>query len=337
MARVVFLMDKVMRKFGLNGRSIVPLISGIACAVPAIMTTRSIDNRKDRLITILVIPLISCSARLPVYTILIALMVPEKHILGIFNLQGLVLMGLYLLGFIAALIAAAVSTIFVKRRFKSFLIMEMPLYKTPRWKNVGITILENVRTFAWEAGRIILAISIILWVFASYGPGEEFQDAEMIVAEKIKNQDLDPESYDQRLNAFKLEHSYAGVFGKTIEPIIKPLGFDWKIGIALITSFAAREVFVGTMATIYSIGNVDEKDTIKNRMRSEVNPDTGKPVYSMATSFSLIIFYVFAMQCMSTLAIVIRETKTWKWAFIQLTYMSGLAYISSFIVYHIVS
>ena len=337
MARVVFLMDRIMRKFGLNGRSIVPLISGIACAVPAIMTTRSIDNRKERLITILVTPLMSCSARLPVYTILIALVVPDKHILGFFNLQGLVLMSLYLLGFVSALIAAAVASVFVKRRYKSFLIMELPLYKTPRWINVGITILDNVKTFAWEAGRIILAISIILWVLASYGPGNTFKNAEMAVTEKILSENLDPEDFDKHLNAYKLEHSYAGIFGKSIEPIIKPLGFDWKIGIALITSFAAREVFVGTMATIYSIGNIDDQETIKNRMKSEINPETGEPVYNMATAFSLIIFYVFAMQCMSTLAIVIRETKTWKWAIVLLLYLSGLAYLASFITYSIIS
>lgn len=337
MARVVFLMDRIMRKFGLNGRSVVPLISGIACAVPAIMTTRSIDNRKERLITILVTPLISCSARLPVYTILIALVVPDKYILGLFNLQGLVLMGLYLLGFVSALIVAAIASIFVKRRYKSFLIMELPLYKTPRWINVGITILDNIKTFAWEAGRIILAISVILWVLASYGPGKTFKNAGMAVREKILTENLESEDFEKHLNAYKLEHSYAGIFGKTIEPIIKPLGFDWKIGIALITSFAAREVFVGTMATIYSIGNIDDQETIKNRMKSEINPETGEPVYNMATAFSLIIFYVFAMQCMSTLAIVIRETKTWKWAIVLLLYTSGLAYLASFITYNIIS
>jgi ferrous iron transport protein B len=337
MSRVVFLMDKIMRKFGLNGRSVVPLISGIACAVPAIMTTRSIDNRKDRLITILVTPLMSCSARLPVYTILIALTVPDKYILGVFNLQGLVLMSLYGLGFLAVLISGAIGTAIIKRRFKSFLIMELPLYKSPRWKNVGITIWENVQTFAWEAGRIILAISIILWVLASYGPSKEFKNADQIVAEQIINDNMDETEFSNRLASYKLEHSYAGIFGKTIEPVIKPLGFDWKIGIALITSFAAREVFVGTMATIYSIGTEEDKDTLVNRMRSEVNPDTGKPVYTTATAFSLIIFYVFAMQCMSTLAIVIRETKTWKWAIIQFSYMSILAYISSLIVFNIFS
>ncbi|MFC2124008.1 ferrous iron transport protein B [Bacteroidota bacterium] len=337
MSRVVFLMDKIMRKFGLNGRSVVPLLSGIACAVPAIMTTRSIDNRKDRLITILVTPLMSCSARLPVYTILIALIVPEKYILGVFNLQGLVLMSLYGLGFLAALISAAIATAFIKRRFKSFLIMELPLYKTPRWKNVGITIWDNVRTFAWEAGRIILAISVILWVLASYGPSDDFKNADQIVAVQIMDDNSDEKEFSNRLAAYKLEHSYAGIFGKSIEPVIKPLGFDWKIGIALITSFAAREVFVGTMATIYSIGTDHDDNTLINRMRSEVNPDTGEPVYKTATAFSLIIFYVFAMQCMSTLAVVVRETKTWKWAVIQFSYLFVLAYISSLIVFNIFS
>jgi len=337
MSRAVFIMDKIMRKFGLNGRSVVPLMSGLACAVPAIMTSRSIDNRKDRLITILVTPLMSCSARLPVYTILIALTVPDQYVLGLFNLQGIVLMGLYGLGFIAALISAAIATAFIKRRYKSFLIMELPLYKSPRWKNVGITIWDNVKTFAWEAGRIILAISIVLWVLASYGPSEEFKKADQIVAEQFTNGNTDTDEYRNKLASYKLEHSYAGVFGKTIEPILKPLGFDWKIGIAIITSFAAREVFVGTMATIYSMGTDEDNDTLINKMRTEVNPDTGELVYTTATSLSLVVFYVFAMQCMSTMAIVIRETKTWKWAIIQFSYLFVLAYLSSLFVFNILS
>jgi ferrous iron transport protein B len=336
MARVVFLMDKIMRQFGLNGRSIVPLISGVACAIPAIMATRAIDNWKDRLITIFVIPLVSCSARLPVYTILIALVVPDKLILGIFNLQGLTLMALYLLGFLAAILSALLIRQFVVRKGRSFLIMELPLYKVPRLKNVVLTMWERSRTFTLEAGKVILAISIILWVLASYGPGDRIQRAEEIVASRVNENRISRDEFHKKVASFKLENSYAGIFGKTIEPVIKPLGFDWKIGIALITSFAAREVFVGTMATIYSIGtDNDDVTTIKSRLQKEINPETGKPFYNTAVALSLILFYAFAMQCMSTLAVVMRETKSIKWPILQLIYMSGLAYISSFIAYHL--
>lgn len=336
MARVVFLMDKIMRQFGLNGRSIVPLISGVACAIPAIMATRSIDNWKDRLITIFVIPLVSCSARLPVYTVLIALMVPAKNVFGIFNLQGLTLMGLYLLGFATAILSALFIRQFVARKGQSFLIMELPLYKTPRLKNVGITMWERSRTFTIEAGRIILAISIILWVLASYGPSDNLQNAEKIVSSQVNSHAISDKEFKNKVASYKLENSYAGIFGKTIEPVIRPLGFDWKIGIALITSFAAREVFVGTMATIYSVGHDDENtSTIQTRMKEDINPETGQPVYTTAVSISLIIFYAFAMQCMSTLAIVARETKSWKWPMLQLMYMSGLAYVSSLLIYNL--
>ncbi len=336
MARVVFLMDKVMRQFGLNGRSIVPLVSGVACAIPAIMATRAIDNWKDRLITIFVVPLVSCSARLPVYTILIALIIPEKRLLGIFNLQGLTLMGLYLLGFAAAIVSALFIRQFIVRKGRSFLIMELPLYKLPKLKNVVLTMWERSKTFTLEAGKIILAISIILWVLASYGPSDEFKNARDKVAVKVNRKMLTEDEFDNKVAAYKLEHSYAGIFGKSIEPVIRPLGFDWKIGIALITSFAAREVFVGTMATIYSIGSGDEDvSTIKTRMQREINPETGKPFYTTAVALSLIVFYAFAMQCMSTLAVVMRETKSIKWPLLQLFYMSGLAYLSSLVVYNL--
>ena len=334
MARVVFLMDKIMRQFGLNGRSVVPLISGVACAIPAIMATRAIDNWKDRLITIFVIPLVSCSARLPVYIILIALVVPDNLIFGIFNLQGLTLMGLYLLGFAAAIFSALFIRQFIVRKGHSFLIMELPLYKLPRFKNVALTMWERSKTFTLEAGKIILAISVILWVLASYGPGQRIKFAEETVAARVNESRISEEEFKKQVAAYKLENSYAGIFGKIIEPVIKPLGFDWKIGIALITSFAAREVFVGTMATIYSIGTDDEDvSTIKSRLQKEINPSTGKPLYNTAVAMSLIIFYAFAMQCMSTLAVVMRETKSIKWPILQLFYMSGLAYISSFLIY----
>jgi ferrous iron transport protein B len=336
MARVVFLMDKIMRKFGLNGKSVVPLMSGVACAIPAIMATRTIDNWKERTITILVTPLMSCSARLPVFTILIALIVPDEKVLGFFNIQGLALMGLYLLGFVAALLSALVMKYLIQLKERSFLIMELPTYRKPRWSNVGLTILEKTKAFVFEAGKIILAISVVLWVLASYGPGDHQERAEEYVLQESANLRLTEQGLADRVAAYKLEHSYAGILGKTIEPVIQPLGYDWKIGIALVTSFAAREVFVGTMATIYSIGSMGEdQTTIKERMRSEINPVTGQPRFTPAVGFSLLVFYTFAMQCMSTLAVVYRETKGWKWPLIQLTYMSVLAYVSAFVVYQV--
>ena len=339
MARVVFMMDKVMRKFGLNGKSVVPLMSGVACAIPAIMATRTIDNWKERTITILVTPLMSCSARLPVFTILIALIVPNQKALGFFNLQGLALMGLYLLGFFAALGSAWVMKLIIRMKERSYLIMELPTYRIPKWSNVGYTIVEKTKAFVFEAGKIILAISVILWVLASYGPGDEMKNAERAVLEDSKNLRLTEEALNNRIAAYKLEHSYAGIIGKGIEPVIRPLGYDWKIGIALITSFAAREVFVGTMATIYSIGSVSDSDTatIQERMGAEINPETGGPRFTPAVGFSLLVFYTFAMQCMSTIAVVYRETKGWKWPLIQLTYMTVLAYVSALLVFQLLS
>lgn len=339
MARVVFMMDKVMRKFGLNGKSVVPLMSGVACAIPAIMATRTIDNWKERTITILVTPLMSCSARLPVFTILIALIVPNQKALGFFNLQGLALMGLYLLGFIAAIASAWVMKLLIRVKERSFLIMELPTYRIPKWSNVGYTIIEKTKAFVFEAGKIILAISIILWVLASYGPGDTLQDAEATVLEQSKHLRLTEDGLADRVASYKLENSYAGIIGKAIEPVIRPLGYDWKIGIALITSFAAREVFVGTMATIYSIGSVSDSDTatIQERLKAEINPETGGPRFTPAVGFSLLVFYTFAMQCMSTLAVVYRETKGWKWPLIQLTYMTVLAYVSALLVYQLLS
>ncbi|MBK9509695.1 MAG: ferrous iron transport protein B [Cytophagaceae bacterium] len=330
MARVVVLMDRLIRKFGLSGKSVVPLISGLACAVPAIMSARTIGNWKDRLITIMVTPLMSCSARLPIYTILIAMVVPDTKLWGLFGFQGLVLMGLYFLGFFGALAAGWVMKKMLKTQERNYFVMELPTYKKPRWKQVGFTILEKVKTFTFEAGKIIIAISIVLWVLASYGPGEGFNNAENRVKQQFPN--LNETELDHKIASEKLQNSYAGIFGKVIEPVIKPLGYDWKIGIALITSFAAREVFVGTISTIYSIGS-DDDATIKERLKREINPVTGKPVFSTATSYSLLMFYVFAMMCMSTIAVVYRETKSWKWPMIQLAYMSVLAYVSAWLVY----
>jgi ferrous iron transport protein B len=336
MSRVMFIMDKLMRRFGLNGKSVVPLISGVACAVPAIMSTRSIGSWKDRLITIMVTPLMSCSARLPIYTVLIALVVPEKSTLfGILNLQGVVLFGMYLLGFFTALLSAWVMKLLLKVKERSYFIMELPSYKSPRFSHVMLTILNSTKAFVFEAGKVIVAISIVLWVLASYGPGDAIEQAEIYV--KAQNPTLSGVELQNKISSQKLENSYAGRFGKLIEPAIKPLGYDWKIGIALITSFAAREVFVGTMSTIYSLGGEanEENSTVMKRLRAEINPETGKPMYDMALGFSLLIFYAFAMQCMSTLAVTYRETKSWKYPTIQFVYMTSLAYISAFIVYQL--
>ena len=337
MARVVFLMDKIMRRFGLSGKSVVPLMSGVACAIPAIMATRTIDNWKERLVTIMVTPLMSCSARLPVFTILVALIVPEDKVLGFFNLQGLALMSLYILGFVAALISAYIMKQLIQTKEKSYLIMEMPTYRTPNWSNVGFTIIEKTKAFVFGAGKVILAISVILWVLASYGPGTDMLRAREVVEARYETLPADPQVIDNEVAAYKLEHSYAGILGKWMEPAIRPLGYDWKIGIALITSFAAREVFVATVATIYSLGSTEEHSTIKEKLKNEVNPDTGDRRFTPAVGFSLLLFYTFAMQCMSTLAVVRRETKGWKWPAIQMIYMTMLAYLSAFAAFQMLS
>lgn len=335
MSRVSFIMDKLLRKFGLNGKSIIPLMSGVACAVPAIMSTRTIQNRRERLITIMVTPLMSCSARLPVYTLLIALVIPAEYIYGM-NKQGLVLMGLYLIGFIAAIFAALCLKYFIKAKERGYYIMEMPLYRMPRWNTIGLHILEKVKIFLFDAGKIIIAISIILWVLSSFAPGESFDHIENKYNQPAFTSAYPADDLQKMIQTEKLESSYAGIMGKVIEPAIKPLGFDWKIGIALITSFAAREVFVGTMSTIYSVGTGDaSKLTVKDKMMSELNPDTGKPRYTFAVGLSLMLFYAFAMQCMSTVAVVYRETKRIKWPVIQILYMSGLAYFASLLAYQL--
>lgn len=331
MSRVSFLMDRILRQFGLNGKSIIPLLSSTACAVPAIMSARTINNFKERLITIMVAPLISCSARIPVYTLLIALVIPKEKTLGFFNLQGLLMMGLYLIGFIAALTAAWVMKMLIKSKERSSFIMEMPIYRMPRWKNVGLSIFSKVNVFLFDAGKIIVAISIVLWVLSSYAPSGKFEQIEAKYAQGNTN------DYQSQIAAEKLEASYAGMIGKTIEPLIQPIGFDWKIGISLVTSFAAREVFVGTMATLYSVGDEDNTSSIREKMMMAKNTQTGEKLYTLATTLSLLLFYAFAMQCMATLAVVYRETKSIKWPIIQLVYMGVLAYASSFIVYQLFS
>ena len=327
MSRVVFLMDRVMRRFGLSGKSVVPLIAGTACAIPAIMATRNIENWKERLITILVTPFTTCSARLPVYLIIISLVIPEQRVLGLFSLQALTLMFMYLLGFGAAIASAWMLDKVLQIRSKTFFIIEMPNYKLPLFKNVGITVVEKTKSFVLGAGKIILAISIILWVLASYGPGD-FNNAQAIIQQNNLETPISNSELETKIAAFKLEHSYIGHAGKFIEPAVKPLGYDWKIGIALISSFAAREVFVGTLATIYSVGN-DDVETIKNRMAAETNVKTGKPLFNFASGVSLLLFYAFAMQCMSTLAVVKRETNGWKWPVWQLVIMTSIAYITA--------
>jgi ferrous iron transport protein B len=333
MARAVFLFDRIMHKFGLNGRSLVAMVSGTACAIPAIMSTRTITNSKERLITILVTPFISCSARLPVYAILVALVVPNQFLWGIFSYQALVFIGLYVLGALAALLAAYVLKKVLNTGEPGFLMLELPDYQVPHWRNVILTVWSKVASFVREAGKIILVISIILWFLASFGPGNSMELAEDQAQKIALNQEMDESATRNLIAASRLEVSYAGKLGKVIEPVIKPLGFDWKIGIALITSFAAREVFVGTMATIYSMGSDDNEASIRERMAEEINPQTGGKRYNLGVSLSLLLFYVFAMQCVSTLAVVKKETGSWKWPLIQLGFMTGFAYLVSLITY----
>ena len=332
MSRVLFLMDRGLRKFGLSGKSVVPLISGTACAIPAVMATRNIENWKERLITILVVPFTTCSARLPVYMILISLVIPNDRLLGI-NYQGLTLMGLYLIGFLMAIVSASILNRLLKSPNKSYFVVEMPNYKLPLLKNVAITVWEKTRTFVVEAGKIILAISILLWFMASFGPGEKFSNAEQMVTQQYANEAINGLELENKIASFKLENSYIGILGKTIEPLILPLGYDWKIGIALISSFAAREVFVGTLATIYSVES-DAEETIKTRMAGEIRND-GSRLFNLPAGISLMLFYAFAMQCMSTLAIVKKETNSWKWPSIQLFSMTVIAYLSALMAYQI--
>jgi ferrous iron transport protein B len=335
MARAVFIFDKLMQQFGLNGRSVVALVAGGACAIPAIMSTRTIGNWRERLLTILATPLISCSARIPVYTVLIGFVVPPGKVLGIFNAQGIAFMGLYLLGIVAALGSAWVFKQFVKSSDPSWLVMQLPPYRLPVWRNVWQTIWEKTSAFVLEAGKVILVASIVLWGLASYGPSAKMAAAEAEAASIAQQQNLDETATADLVAAYRIEASYAGHLGKFIEPVIRPLGFDWKIGIALITSFAAREVFVATMATIYSIGSTNDEATIHDRLAEARNPQTGAKVYTAATAASLLIFYVFALQCMSTIAVVRRETGGWKWPIVQFTFMGLLAYLGSWMVFNL--
>lgn len=336
MARISFLTDKLMRKVGLNGKSVMPMISGFACAVPAIMTARNIENRKERLLTIMVTPLMSCSARLPVYTILIALVIPSKLYWGFLSLQGLVMMALYLLGTVMALIVAWVMKWFIKIKEKSFFILELPVYRAPRWKNALTTMIEKAKIFVFQAGKIIMVISLLLWVLSNFGPAKNMAAVTVKYDQLVQQNPQEAVELNRERKTALLQHSFAGTLGKWIEPAIRPLGYDWKIGIALVTSFAAREVFVGTMATLYSVGEDADTNssTLRQKMNAAVRAD-GTKVYNLATGLSLLVFYVLAMQCMSTMAVVKRETRSWKWPLIQLAYMTGLAYLLSWAVYNI--
>jgi ferrous iron transport protein B len=337
MARISFLSDRIMRRVGLNGKSVMPMIGGFACAVPAIMSARNIENKKERLLTILVTPFMSCSARLPVFTILTSLIIPDKNFLGFLSLKGIVLMGLYVFGIVVALLVSYLLNLLIKIKEKSFFILELPVYRQPRWNNILITMVEKAKVFVFDAGKVIMVISLLLWGLSSFGPGEKRNEIEKEFIQKINVDPFNEHKYEIEKSAALLEYSYAGYIGHFIEPVIRPLGYDWKIGIALVTSFAAREVFVGTMATLYSVGEgVDESgETLRNKMQQAKNIN-GEPIYTLASGFSLLVFYLLAMQCMSTLVVVKRETGGWKWPMIQLFFMTGLAYILSLIVFQII-
>lgn len=340
MSRVVFLMDRIMRPFGFSGKSVIPLVGGFACAIPSIMMTRNISQKKERLITIMVTPLMSCSARIPVYVLLIAMFVPSRTVLGVFDLQALTMMGIYLLGFVMALLAAYAFKLMLGYKAQGIFLSEMPIYRMPRWQNVGMLMYQKSRAFVLEAGKIIIVISVILWLMASFAPGDSFEEIEQKYATELAAANLteaEREALQAAKSSEKLKASYAGLAGQWIAPVIKPLGFDWKIGISLITSFAAREVFVGTMATIYSLGEAEEEDPkgLREKMMEEINPETGEPLYTPAVAFSLLIFYAFAMQCMSTLAVVQKETRSWKWPLVMLLYLTALAYVASLITYQV--
>lgn len=338
MSRVVFLMDRWLKPFGLNGKSVIPLMSGVACAIPAVMSARNIENPKERLLTMLVTPFMTCSARLPIYVVIIGLVIPDTDFLG-FNIQGIVLFAMYILGIIAALFSALILNKVIKSVRKSYLIFELPTYKMPDWKNVLNTVWEKSSGFLFGAGKIILAISIILWVLGNFGPNDKFSEPEKYITQE--NPHFSEEQIADEVTAYKTEYSYLGYLGRGIEPVIEPLGYDWKIGIGLLASFAAREVFVGTVAVVYSLGedldieDDEQKQTLFTRMKSEINRNTGQPTYNLASGVSLLLFYAFAMQCMATIGVVKRETGSWKWTLIQAGFMTGLAYIAALIAYQL--
>ena len=313
MARMAFMMDKLMSKIGLNGRSVLPLLSGFACAIPAVMSARTIDNKRDRIVTILLTPLMSCSARLPVYTLLIAAFIPNETLLGFLSLQAAVLMGIYFLGMFSAIFVALVFKKTYPSHSKHIMMLELPPYRRPLARSLWWQIYEKSKSFLITAGSIILTISIVLWFLASY-PKIESAGHPVTAKEKI-------------------EHSYAGQLGHAIEPIIRPLGFDWKIGVGLVTSFAAREVMVSTLSTLYNLENDSGKSrSLMQAMRDDHYPD-GRPVFSPLVALSLMVFFVYAAQCMATFAIIKKETNSWRWPLTMVGYMTVLAYLASFLVY----
>ena len=336
MSRAVFIMDKIMRKFGMSGKSVIPLISGVACAVPAIMAARNIENWRERLITILVTPFTTCGARIPVYAIVIALVIPQKTYLGgVINLQGLTMTALYALGFFTAIFSGYLLHKVFKTQSNSFFIVELPEYKIPSLKNTAITVWGKTKSFVLDAGKIVLAISIIIWFLQTNG-GEKFDNASEIVKQESLSSTLSEKELNQKIASYQSEQSYLGYLGKFIEPAVAPLGYDWKMGIGILTSFLAREVFVGAMATIYSVADDGEENlSLQKRMRQEIHPETGEKMYNLASGISLLLFYAFAMQCMVTLAVVKRETNSWKWPLIQLFGMGGLAYATALIAYQL--
>lgn len=335
MARISFLMDRMFERAGLSGKSAMPFISGMACAIPAIMAARTIENKNQRMLTILVTPFMSCSARLPVYAILIALVIPEQYYLGFISLQGLVLMGMYFLGFFTALIVSKVVAWFLKTKEKGFFLQELPVYQHPRWKNALVNMVDKSKIFVLNAGKIIMVISIAIWFLSSYGPSSKRSEVETKYEQlaQVQNGSLNAEQETQ-FNSDLLETSYIGILGKFIEPAIAPMGYDWKIGIALLASFAAREVFVGTMATIYAQEETEDNASLRQTMLAAKRED-GSPIYDLATGLSLMVFYAYAMQCMATVAIVKREGGGWKMALTQLLMMTGLAYLAATLVYQL--
>jgi len=335
LARAVFLMDRLVRPFGLNGRSVVPLLSSLACAIPGVLATRGIANRKERFITLFVAPLMSCSARIPVFTLLISLVIPAKRIGGIFQLQGLVLFGLYALGILSALAVAWVLNLLMKNEARSYYLMEIPTLKPPVLRNIYLTVLEKIKVFIVEAGGIIVAISVLLWILASYGPTATKEKAQKQVKETEAYSRATPNEREQMENSVALENSYIGILGKTIEPVIEPLGYDWKIGIALITSFAAREVFVGSLSTIYAAQSDQEEHTkLMQRLKNEKKAD-GTPQFTLRAGVSLMVFYVYAMQCISTLAVVKKETQSWFWPIVQAIVFGVMAYLMAFLAFNV--
>lgn len=343
MSRVVFLMDRIMRPFGLNGKGTIPLISGAACAIPAVMATRTIESWRERLIAILVTPFITCSARLPIYLIIIKLVIPQGNYF-FFDNQAVALFALYMLGVFMAIFSAWLLSKFLvlKHTIKTHFIIEMPTYKVPLARNVLLTVYEKSKAFVVNAGKIIFFMTVLIWFLQTHGLSEKYRNAETHTQQMAAQYGWDEEQKEHYLLSYRTENSLLGNMGKFVEPVFRPLGYDWKISIAVLGSFAARETFVSTLATIYSLGEVDveegeaEQRTVITRLQEEMRPD-GTPMFNLATGVSILLFFASAMQCISTFAIVRKETNSWKWAIIQWLFMTGFAYLSAFAAYQILS